>query len=308
MTIFLTLLTSLLPLYALIALGWGAARWLQADRLTLANLTVYIFGPVVCFGFFAHLELQPAYMVLPFVSFFLMSTTSLVFYAIGKRVYGDNRANLLAMCTGHGNMGYFGLPLVMTVFADAPHWVAVYMFMLLGGSVFEATLSYYFAARGRFNVADSLRKLVCLPMLYAMAAGLMVHALGVVLPPLFETYWAYFKGAYIVAGMMLIGIALGGTLRLVFAPRFLILTFLGKFLFCPLLAAGLIVIDRQFFHLFTMPVYQLVMILALVPPGANIAAFAAQMDLRPEKAASTILLGTLFALFYIPAVLVLLGF
>ena len=51
----------------------------------------------------------------------------------------------------------------------------------------------------------------------------------------------------------------------------------------------------------------MLLIMSIVPPAANIAAFAATLDLNPEKAATTVLLGTIFALFYIPAVLVLSG-
>ena len=55
--------------------------------------------------------------------------------------------------------------------------------------------------------------------------------------------------------------------------------------------------------MFEPEVHRLLYLLACVPFAANIAAYSAQMDLKPEKAATTILLGTIFALFYIPLVM-----
>ena len=51
----------------------------------------------------------------------------------------------------------------------------------------------------------------------------------------------------------------------------------------------------------------IVILITIVPPAANSVAFAAQLNIRPEKAATTVLLGTVLALFYIPAVIWLVG-
>jgi len=51
----------------------------------------------------------------------------------------------------------------------------------------------------------------------------------------------------------------------------------------------------------------LMLILSIVPPAANIAAFAAQLNVQPEKAATTVLLCTIFALFYIPFIVMISG-
>ncbi|MCF8496133.1 MAG: AEC family transporter [Alphaproteobacteria bacterium] len=306
MTLFLSLLSSLLPLYGLIGLGFFAGRVLKADRQTIAHVLIFIFMPAVIFGFVAGLDLRPEYAALPVIVYILTALVTFAFLHIGRLVYGDGRANLLALCAGMGNTGYFGLPLVLLLFEE--RWVGVYMFMLLGVSLFEATLGYYIAARGAFTVRESLRKLARFPSLYAVFAGLAVNLSGTELPALFLTYWGYFKGCYVVLGMMLIGVALASARGMVLAPRFLGLAFAGKFLAWTVLAFGFIEIDRVFLGFFTPEIHALFMILAIVPPAANITAFAAQMDLRPEKAAATVLVGTVAALFYIPAVLVLGGF
>ncbi|MCB9982501.1 MAG: hypothetical protein H6861_02335 [Rhodospirillales bacterium] len=94
---------------------------------------------------------------------------------------------------GQGNTGYFGLPIVLLLFD--PEWVGVYIFALVGGLVYEATVMYYIANRGRFNMRDSLIKLFRFPSIYAVIAGLGVNMAGAELPALFNNYWEHFKGA-----------------------------------------------------------------------------------------------------------------
>ncbi len=307
MDIFFLLFTNLLPLYVLIFIGWVAGRYFEVDRQTLANFAIYICVPVVIFGFVLDLDLEVQWVWLPVIVFFLHSSIAFGALALGKCVFKDARANLAAMCSAHSNTGYFGLPLAILIFHNNPQWVGVYMFMLLGGVIFESTVSYYIASRGQFTVEQSLKRLLKFPTLYAMTAGLLCNHFQVEMPEMFYTYWAYFKGAYVLVGMMVIGAALSKLTKLVIAPRFLAFTFIGKFIVWPLLAWILILVDQNYLHLYSREVHQLLFIMAIVPQGANIAGFATQMNLKPEKAASTILLGTVFALFYIPMMLALSG-
>lgn len=301
MTLFLLLLKNLIPLYLIIAAGYAGGRWLEFDRKTLANFSLYFCVPVVFFGFVAGLDFKPEYILLPVIAYGISVVTAFAFLWIGNAIYGDNRANLLAMLTSMGNTGYFGLPVALLLF-DAQH-VGIYMFMLVGISMFEATIGYYIAARGKFSVRESLIKLAKFPSIYAVAAGLAVNFAGWELPDLFQTYWTYFKGAYVIAGMMIIGVALSAIQKFSIVPDFTALAFAGKFIAWPVLAFMFAVFDAHVTRLYEPEIYRLLYLLAAVPFAANIAAFAAQMDLRPEKAATTILLGTVFALFFIPLIM-----
>lgn len=302
MDVFFYLLGNLAPLYGLIALGFIGGRFVKLDPKVLADFAIFICVPIVVFGFIVQLEFKPVFILLPVIAYILQAAIALIFLRIGRKVYGDKRANLLSMCAAMGNTGYFGLPLIM-LFFDA-QWVAVYMFMMLGYNVFEATIGYYIAARGAFDVRGSLIKLAKFPTIYAVIAGLIANFAGFELDGQSALYWGYFKGTYIVIGMMIIGVALSYAPKLVLKFRFIGLAFLGKFVFWPVFVFALIVLDQMFTRMFGPEVYKLVMIMAIVPPAANITAFAAQLDLNPEKAATTVLLGTIFALFYIPVVLV----
>jgi hypothetical protein len=301
MTQMLILFLALIPLYVMIALGYIATHLFKLDRTTLANLSLFILSPIVAFGFVVDLHFRPEYSLLPFIGFIMITATGLLFYAVGKKIYPDNRANLLAICASHGNTGYFGLPLVLSLFDEK--WVAIYMFLLLGGALYETTFSYYFAARGNFTLRQSLEKIMRFPTLYAILAGLAINQMGGGIPDFLQPSWANIKGAYIVLGMMIIGAALASGHNTKPAPQFIALAFLGKFVICPLMGFAFIALDNVLLKLYPPEIHTLILIFCLVPPGANIAIFASQMNLRPGKAATTILLGTIFALFYIPAIL-----
>ena len=168
MDVFLSLFVNLLPLYAFIALGYFAGRVLKADHQTMASLAIYIFLPIVVFGFVTGMDFKLSYIALPAFFYIVCVTTGLGFYALGRKIYGpdDNQANLMAMCTSMGNTGYFGLPLIMMLFSK--EIVAIYIFMMLGGNVYEATFGYYYAARSNFNIKDSCLVVRFSPVVYSL--------------------------------------------------------------------------------------------------------------------------------------------
>ncbi len=305
MTIFLTLFANLVPLYMIIALGFVAGRYFGVDRNTLANLALFILVPVVMFGFILQMEFKPAYLLLPVLVYGVQVMMGFGGLAIGRKMFGGTKAHIFAMLCSMGNTGYFGLPLALLLFDQ--NEVAIYIFMTISGVMYEATVGYYIAARGHFSVQESLRKLAKFPMLYALVLAFIVKESGIVMPEQFFTYWTYFKGAYVVVGMMILGAALGNIEKLVVDVKFIASVFVGKFLIWPALICGVIALDKAVFHLFSGPLYSLLLVNAIVPPAANVAAFASQLNLNPEKAATTILLGTVLALVSIPLMLMWAG-
>ena len=305
MEIFVTLLVNLVPLYVLIALGWVARRYCSVDRQSLSALAIFIIQPIVSFGFVAQLEFHVSYILIPILVFLIFSGLLLATFKFSQNLYPDKRANLLAMCSASGNTGYFGLPLAILLL-DA-QWVGVYIFANLGALVCEATTAYYIANRGQFDAKQSFKRVLQFPTIYAIAAGLVVNFAQIDLPALVYDYWAYFKGCYIVIGMMIIGVSLGRIDSIKIGWRFLSVAFAVKFVIWPIIAFALIMLDRMVLHWYDTPIHQILFIIAIVPQAANTSAFAAQLDLNPEKAASTILIGTIFALFYIPLILLVSG-
>ncbi|MEM6603389.1 MAG: AEC family transporter, partial [Pseudomonadota bacterium] len=282
-----------------------AAKKMNVDRKSLGVLTLYFFQPVVIFGFILELDFQPAYIILPVFLYIITVIIGTIFLHIGKYVFKDMQANIMALCSSMSNMGYLGLPLVILFFDEKI--VALYIFMTLGGTLVESTFGYYIAARGTYDITQSFKKILTLPAIYAIILGFLFKSIDLGAPDFFWTYWSYFKGAYIIVGMMIVGAALTTVQKFVFGPYFLTLTFIGKFIIFPLLSYGFIILDQNYFGLLSTEIYQFIMILSVLPPAANIATFAIEMNLQPEKAATTILMGTILSMIILPIMIILLG-
>lgn len=299
------LLSQLLPLLGLIVLGYGAGRWLQVEARSLAMIAIYFFSPLVNFGGVAQLQFQSAYLLLPPVLFAIASGMALLMYWLAGRLYADNTRNLVAMASSTGNTGYFGTPLVLALLG--PQAAGIYFLMNFAVALSETTVGYYVGARGHHSMRDSLKKVLALPANYAVLLGLLWNALDLPLAPAFLVWWERFTGAWVIIGMMLIGVALGQVGGWRANARLTALLFSVKFLLWPACTWGLALLDRAVFGLFDPTVHTLLLIIGVVPLAGNTVTFATQLKLRPGEAAAVVLESTVFAVAYIPLVFWLAG-
>jgi hypothetical protein len=299
------LLSQLLPLLGLIVLGYGAGRWLQVEARSLAMIAIYFFSPLVNFGGVAQLQFQSAYLLLPPVLFAIASGMALLMYWLAGRLYADNTRNLVAMASSTGNTGYFGTPLVLALLG--PQAAGIYFLMNFAVALSETTVGYYVGARGHHSMRDSLKKVLALPANYAVLLGLLWNTLDLPLAPAFLVWWERFTGAWVIIGMMLIGVALGQVGGWRANARLTALLFSVKFLLWPACTWGLALLDRAVFGLFDPTVHTLLLIIGVVPLAGNTVTFATQLKLRPGEAAAVVLESTVFAVAYIPLVFWLAG-
>ncbi len=300
MQIFTLLITNLFPLYILIALGYIGGRYMQLNLESIARILIFMLQPVVAFGAIAKIDFQPQYLALPFMVAGVSATIALTSYYFSKKIFSPKRASLIGMGSASGNTGYFGIPIILALFQ--PDALGIYLMINVGIQICEATLAYYLGARGEHTVVESVKRVLRLPVIYALLLGLLVNFSGMELPPIFYTYWDHATGAWIIFGMMLIGIALGKSAPLEFNLR--LTAWLGavKFIAWPLAALGLIALDTHVLHLFDRDIHTMLLIIGIVPLPGNIVAYAAQLNVHPEETAMAVLLSTLFALIYIPVV------
>lgn len=300
MNLSIILISNILPLYALIGLGYIAGRWLQVHLQSLARILLFIISPIVIFGAMVQMDFNPAYVLLPFYMLCASLLISSIFYRRGIIAWGSNVANLIGLGSLSGNTGYFGLPLVLAVYGT--EWAVIYLFINVSITISENTLGYFLVARGRHTLQESLTKVLRLPGLHALWIGLLVNTTGWQMPELLNRYWAYATGTWVFLGMMVIGVALAGTPRLIVDFRLMRWLFSAKFIIWPLAGLALIGLDQFVLHFFTAEIHGLILVFTTVPLMGNLVAYAAQMNLYPERAATAVLLSTVFALVYMPCV------
>jgi malate permease and related proteins len=97
MTLFLTILFKLIPLYFMMGLGYIGARGLGIQKESIGKLLIYIVAPVVIFYGTYMAPLDMIYFSLPIIFYVISSSLAIIFYLISSRLYrGDTRANILA--------------------------------------------------------------------------------------------------------------------------------------------------------------------------------------------------------------------
>lgn len=294
--------TTLVPLTLLILIGWAIGRTQDIDIKSIASILIYSISPIVALGSTAQLSFHSTLILLPFITFILSTACGLSSFALGRRfLEKKDMGYLLPIATGSGNNGYFGLPLAMAVFA--PEHIGIYFLITLGVTLYEATLGYYFIARGHLSAAAALTRVIRMPVIYAIAAGLILSALHVNLDTSLLKLWDVARGCYVCLGMMIIGISLAKHKRLAWDMDFIALSIFGKYFLWAGLAAGFIWMDIHVLKTFDASIHKMILILAITPVAANVAAFAAQNDFKPQHAATIVFLTTIISFAFLPFVL-----
>lgn len=305
MDVFFTLFVRIIPLYFIILLGYIAGRFLKVQKEQVASLLIYLIVPVVLFNGAYRAPLMPGTLLLPILFFVLASCMCLVFYRVYGLIWKGSEKNILAFAAGTGNTGYFGIPVGIALFGESI--VPLITMCIIGFVMYETTIGFFLTAKGNHTTADSLKKVVRLPIVYAFVAGLLLNVAGVQFDGTYTSLVANFQGALSVLGMMLVGIGMASMKRGDFDRLFVGMAILVRFFVWPALVYAVIFVDGQLFHLFTPEIHKVMILMSIVPLAANTVVFAALLKVHPEKAAMAVVATTLFALFYIPFVVSLFG-
>lgn len=304
MDVLTLLIANIIPLYIIIAVGYIVGRWMDVNLSSMATVAIYVLAPVVNFGAMAQMEFTAEYIALPLITFTGSAVIGTASYIIAQKVWKNNTANLIGMGSVTGNSMYFGLPVILALLG--PEWVGVYALLNLGSFLNEVGLGYFFGARGTATLKGALLKVLKLPVIHAIWLGLLYNLSGLALPSSFARYWDYSIGAWVIIGMMIIGVALSKQTKLAIDYKLLASMFAPKFILWPLFGFGVIFIDYTYFQAFSIEIYQMLAVVSTVPLAGNLVAYAATLKLHPEKAATIVLLSTVFAFITVPAGILLL--
>ncbi|MFT6431573.1 MAG: putative permease [Halopseudomonas sp.] len=294
----LALLLKLLPLYITVGLGWLAGRFLNASGSHIAGIMLYIVTPSVVFSGVMSAPLSTSVILLPFVVFGFCTLIGLMHLVIARGWLNNASANLIPLSVGTGNTGYFGIPVALLLFGD--RGLSIYIVCLLGTTLYENSIGFYLAARGRYGVRDCLLKVARLPSIYAFCLAVALNLADVAMPTILIPLFDNLRGAYSILGMMIIGMSILSFRGLAGDMRFTALAFFGKFVSWPLLALGFWWVDSHWLEIYDLAVYQAIFLISITPIAANTVVIATLLGTEPRQAAGTTLLSTVFALIYIP--------
>lgn len=304
MTIFLTLLGKILPLYFSILLGLFSTLFLSCDKNTIAKILLFILAPLIVFNATISVKLDASVLFLPIFFFLLSSTLAFILLFVFKRVYSDNTANLLAFSTSTGNTGNIGIPLAI-LFLE-PHLVDVFIFTVLASILYQNSVGYYITAKGHFTAKESIKKVLKLPVLYAFLLGIIFNISGFKIPDIFLNYADYLKGTYAILGMMLLGMGMEKMRsNNSFDLKFISYAIIIKFFLWPMIVLAFIFVDKNYIHFLNEGFYMIMFLFSIVPLAGNTVTVATILNVKPEKMSLAVFITTMISLLYIPFALYL---
>ncbi|MGM0422851.1 MAG: AEC family transporter [Pseudomonadota bacterium] len=304
MDIFLDLLIKVLPLYFIILLGFIAGKRADIQLRQIADFAIYFINPVALFMMIWQADLSQAdVFLLPLLAVVFMLLIGGGSYIYGQTIWGDSRKNLLAAQIMNGNSGYFGVPVAFALFSDSV--AGVWILIMLAGMILQVSLGYYLIAVGTLSPLEGIKRLLRLPPFWAMVIGLLINLIGISWPVGLGDTYQIFKGAFIVLGMSIIGLSLARLSRAHFDVHYIAQALFWRFGIWPVMVFAFVLLDRQMLGWMDPQYYGLLLLFGTLPIAADSAAYAVQLDLYPERAASVILISTLIALVFIPAVMTL---
>ena len=276
-------------------------QFLGLRKEWIATTLIYIIAPVVIFYWTYSAELTTKNLSIPFIFFTLASIIWITFFYIGWFFYkNDSTRNILAFTSWTGNTGYFGLPVILSLLWE--EYFSISVLAILWFVLYENTIWFYLTAKGNFSTKESFKKVLTLPTVYAFVLWIIVNKSWIDLDNEIILLFENFKWTYSILWIMIIWLWLNWVRFSKPDNTFLWLTFFGKFIIWPTVVWLLIYIDKCYFNYYSEPIYNVFLIMAIVPLASNTVALATELQAQPEKAILAVLYSTLFALIYIPVI------
>lgn len=206
--------TAITPIVAIAAVGYLLGRTRGVDPDPLNTITVYVLAPALVFHSLATSPLAGGTLL--WLSVGVVAFTAVVVLVAGGVgvLSGDTEPlfGAFVLVSAFPNAGNYGIPL--SDFAFGPTGRSTAVVFIVAQGVLLYTVGVYIAARGSGGgVADGLKQVFSIPLVYAVAAALLARWLGV-LPPVESTALTtvgMVGNAAIPVMLLLLGIQLSGT-------------------------------------------------------------------------------------------------
>jgi len=213
--------TAILPIVAVAAVGYALGRYRDVEADALNTITVYVLAPALVVHSLATSQLTGGTILAVVGAVALFTAVMLAVGEVVGRAMGQTEPVLGAfvLVTVFPNTGNYGIPLADFVFGPTGRSVAVLVTAL--EAVMLYTVGIYIAARGGESdpLAD-MRRVLGVPLVYAVVVALAARYAGVV-PPTDSTLMqtlelvgnASIPVMLLILGIQLAGVDVEGTLR-----------------------------------------------------------------------------------------------
>ncbi|RBA24870.1 AEC family transporter [Herminiimonas fonticola] len=296
MEIFERILGIILPVFIIIALGYGYARLrgesVRSDMTAVNRVSMDVLCPLLVFTALAAKDFDLAHNGMLILAGALISLGSgLLAWPIARWLGYDIRSFVPPMM--YNNCGNMGLPLAILAFGTSSLGSAVALFMACNLVYFSVGIKIIESGRDKNGVHTSPWKFLANPMMIAMIIGMAFAIVHVPLPaPLF-------------IAMKMLGDACIPLMLFALGVRMLDVSLkswhigLMGAIVCPIAGLAVALLLDQLISLTAEQRGQM-FLFASLPPAVFCFMVAEQYKQEPDKVASIVLLGNLAALLFVP--------
>ncbi len=294
--------TAILPILLTVAIGFIIESHRRTEVRALSTIVIYVLLPCLIFTSLLTTKVTLRH-ALPLVGAAIF--TSLALWVIGKAIarargYDTKRESFLLLTTIFMNSGNMGMPVVFYAFGD--DGLALAVIWLLVMNTLSNTVAVYYASRHLGGRRQAIRTVFSLPSIYAAAAALILHNLGVTFPGYIMDPLDLLGKSVIPVAQLLLGIQLA-------KARSQVREFLGQLLLPNslrlLIAPAIAFALSPLLHLHGLA-FKVAILLSAMPTGVNMAVYTAEFGVHPRLTATTVFTSTVASFFTITALLVLL--
>jgi len=295
-----------LPFFAIVGLGYGAARRGFFTAEATAYLTKFVFYfalSAMLFRFSANLSLGEVWDP-SFVMAYLLGTTAIYLLATGVAMLRKRpvtEAAVEAQCAVIGNVGFLGIPMLVLLLGEAaigPVMLVLAVDLIVFGSLIVILITGSRDGRVQLGTLKVVALgLVKNPMIVSIVLGLAVSSLAVPIPPPVNEFLTILGGAATPGALFAIGASLAGKS----AERLSVAVWLTS---CKLVLHPAVVAVCALL-LFTVEPYAagVMIAAAALPVAGNVYMLAQHYAVAPARASAAILVSTALSVLTVSGVI-----
>lgn len=307
MSIFLhILLTNVMPMTIMIAIGIVLEKIFHLDIKTLSKLNFYLFSPAIIFTLLYETAIAAEMIgkVLLFFLLFMFVQYIVVEIVVRLRRYSPSMKSAMRNSVLFYNSANYGIPLNQLAFAGNKETLGVQILIMMVQSLIPNTYGIYSVNAHKASMRQVWRTIIGMPVIYVIPLAFVLRIFEVPIPAPIQTPLDYVSSAFIGTALLTLGVQLGqmewkvsrslaidvgisGMLRLVAGPLLAwgVVTLMG---IDGLLAAALIVSSS-------------------VPTSLSSVLLAVEFDNEKEFASQSVFVSTLLSILTVTVVIYVLN-
>ena len=283
------LINIILPIVLVAGSGFILARTLRVEARDMSRLMMYVFTPALIFSSAYRTQISGEYLSIVLFVLIITALMGVVAWVLIKGLRYDRlTASAFALGVLFVNSGNYGLPVLLFAYGQEGLTRGVIYFTV--NTILMQTVAVFIAARGRADARAAVLSIFKLPLVYAVALGLLLNQVGFVVPDPIMKAVDLTGNAAVPVMLAILGIELAGATLGNDRPVIGVATF-AKLVVAPLLAFPL----AAFMGLSNLA-RDVCVVEASMPAAVLASIIAVEFDVRPKLVTGIVFASTVLSI------------